>query len=669
MEVFETLEFCKLPVCNLLGHNFFIPNYQRGYRWEKQQVIDLLDDLKEFIDNTQDNVPNFYCLQPVVVKLCDAETIKAEELTSEQDNNIWYEVIDGQQRLTTIYILLSYLQNGFLKNDDSSILLECGKDLFELEYETRKETHLFLKNIEKSKSNDNIDCYYIWNAQQEIKNWFSSRKGYRQKFVDRFIKTENCNIEVIWYRVDAEGNENLDPISTFNRINIGKIPLTNAELIKALFLQKHASKKIPPTDSTLLTNYLKERAVEEKENELKQIEIAKEWDAIESRFHDEEFWAFLNKKENSSPARIEYIFKAIYSRAKDGNEDEFNSTYGNDNYATFRFFNKKFEECEDFFVKDNDGFSFVDKEWNDIKKNFAAYEDWYNNPIWFHYVGFLIWCGVPINTIFNKYSDKPKSQFTETLITLIKEQLANGKTLKYDVVNGLRIKSQDKNDNIFYEPVTYKDTGDIVRKILLLYNVEYLIQKKESYTRFPFKLFKDESWDIEHIDSQTLNELIDKKSQDAWILGTLNDLEDLFSDSEVPILSDKEKDKLKAYTQQKNADQDQFNELKSIIEEKVKESRNSSSVKDCIGNLTLLSAKINRSYGNAIFPQKRKEIIQKESEGRFVPICTKNVFLKNFNSGITKSVYWTEDDIKIYTSDIIRVLSVQGFITREGEDK
>ena len=664
MKNFETLEFCKLPVCNLLGHNFFIPNYQRGYRWEKQQVVDLLEDLKDFIDHTQDTDKNFYCLQPVVVKVCDEETVKAEKLQSDIDNNIWYEVIDGQQRLTTIYILLSYLQDGYLKKLDSTIESFAEKTLFDIEYETRKETRKFLQNINETESKDNIDCYYIWKAKDEMQKWFESKKSYLPKFLDRFVKQENCNIEVIWYRVDAEGNEKLDPISTFNRINIGKIPLTNAELIKALFLLKHTSKRSHPTDPTQDALYMKERAVEEKENELKQIEIAKEWDAIEAKLHDEEFWAFLNKKENLCPARIEYIFQAIYKREMVGNEEEFNSKYGNDNYATFRYFNKKFEDCDDFFKKDKNGFTFVDNQWNEIKKNFAAYEDWYNDSVWVHYVGFLIWCGISINTIFNEYADKPKNQFTNTLIRLIKEQLSAKGILEYSDADGLRIKTTDDKGNINYEKVTYKDTGDIIRKLLLLYNIEYLVQKKESYTRFPFKLFKDENWDIEHIDSQTLNELNDKRAQDAWILGTISDIEDLFSDSDEPILTEEEKNKLNAYVEQKNADQEQFNELKGIIEEKVKETRNSSEIKDCIGNLTLLSSKINRSYGNAIFPQKRKEIIEKESEGRFVPICTKNVFLKNFNSGITKSVYWTENDIQVYTADIIRVLSLNGFVVK-----
>ena len=52
-------------VRNLLGMNFFIPSYQRGYRWTEQQVKDLLNDIKEFIDNGTNNI---YCIQPLVVK-------------------------------------------------------------------------------------------------------------------------------------------------------------------------------------------------------------------------------------------------------------------------------------------------------------------------------------------------------------------------------------------------------------------------------------------------------------------------------------------------------------------------------------------------------------------------------------------------------------------------
>ena len=48
---------------DLIGMSFYIPNYQRGYRWGVQQVKDLLKDIKEF----NEEEAGFYCIQPLVV--------------------------------------------------------------------------------------------------------------------------------------------------------------------------------------------------------------------------------------------------------------------------------------------------------------------------------------------------------------------------------------------------------------------------------------------------------------------------------------------------------------------------------------------------------------------------------------------------------------------------
>lgn len=56
----------------LLNKNFFIPSYQRGYRWKKRQVKELLDDIWEFINRKKEE-DEFYCLQPVVIKECNEE--------------------------------------------------------------------------------------------------------------------------------------------------------------------------------------------------------------------------------------------------------------------------------------------------------------------------------------------------------------------------------------------------------------------------------------------------------------------------------------------------------------------------------------------------------------------------------------------------------------------
>ena len=133
-----------MPVKDLLGMNFFIPGYQRGYRWKTRQVEDLLDDIYEFMQSGKDGK---YCLQPLVVKYSaskDRLLDKLNEALKEKENDIQsayqvlkdyqrWDVVDGQQRLTTIYILLSYLDKT--------------KAPYTLQYETRKGSQDFLKNI------------------------------------------------------------------------------------------------------------------------------------------------------------------------------------------------------------------------------------------------------------------------------------------------------------------------------------------------------------------------------------------------------------------------------------------------------------------------------------------------------------------------------------------
>ena len=79
-------------ISELLQYNFFIPSYQRGYRLTEQQVTDLLNDINEF--TTDSDEKNWYCLQPIVVV----------PRIDDEGKNIW-EVVDGQQRLITMFII------------------------------------------------------------------------------------------------------------------------------------------------------------------------------------------------------------------------------------------------------------------------------------------------------------------------------------------------------------------------------------------------------------------------------------------------------------------------------------------------------------------------------------------------------------------------------------
>lgn len=72
-------ELMLKSVYDLLDKNYFIPSYQRGYRWEKRQIQDLLEDLYNFACDKDKTDGSFYCLQPIVVKKCDEVTKVSNE--------------------------------------------------------------------------------------------------------------------------------------------------------------------------------------------------------------------------------------------------------------------------------------------------------------------------------------------------------------------------------------------------------------------------------------------------------------------------------------------------------------------------------------------------------------------------------------------------------------
>ncbi len=229
---------CLKPINDLLSEIFYVPSYQRGYRWTHRQVTDLLNDLWEFQNKCENgDKASFYCLQPVVVK--------------KRSLGGW-ELVDGQQRLITIFLLLTALK---------PILEVLEKSRFTITFETRDQTTgAFLQNIDRSHRDDNIDNHHICNAYDAIEKWFEGRDGnHKLKLLQCLLNDDTLgrNVKVIWYELP----ETEDPVEAFTRLNVGKIPLTNAELIRALFLR---SRNFDP--GTI---------------DLHQIKIAQEWDGIE----------------------------------------------------------------------------------------------------------------------------------------------------------------------------------------------------------------------------------------------------------------------------------------------------------------------------------------------------------------------------------------------------
>ena len=131
MKQFKPLDL--VPISDLISSNFkfYISSYQRGYRWSADQVCQLIEDLEEFYNYHYKYDENkFYCLQPLVVKEREGKKENGENIES-----VMLEVIDGQQRLTTILILLQALQlrKRVMEGDNPSDVKVCP-NVYSIQY-------------------------------------------------------------------------------------------------------------------------------------------------------------------------------------------------------------------------------------------------------------------------------------------------------------------------------------------------------------------------------------------------------------------------------------------------------------------------------------------------------------------------------------------------------
>lgn len=638
-------------VKDLLGMSFYIPNYQRGYRWEQTQVIDLLEDILAF-SKTRKEEDEIYCIQPLVVSQKDEEDIlekcrkasSLEEIKRYLNLRGTWNVVDGQQRLTTIYLILCFMKI---------------KERYQIDYSTRRGSIDFLSNFGEintksesiqDKSEENIDYFFMHNAYKAIEAWFEAHNDDKDKFQKTLLK----NVKFIWYQV-ASNQE----ISVFKRLNIGKIPLTDSELIKALFLNRG--------------NF----SFESKDVEYIQERIASEWDQIEYRLQDDEFWSFINNIDYEKPTRIDYILDLICEKnyLTDLGIDIEVKELCNDSHKTFRYFfiafnNPKLKNTEDKLKT-----QYVENIWKKIKYYFQVFEEWYHDYRLFHYVGYLTSISKPckVSELIDLYK---RSSNKENFVKNIKSEIVK-KLKAYSWIKELKTKDKLKKTKDKLKEYAFDQDGKASKQdcvcILLLHNIETVIQLNTklvseskynlpNFTKFPFHLYKKENWQVEHIRPYSGDDLQDKDKQKIF----------LSLAKEYLVNKDSLKSKIDDFLSEKG----NF-EFSSILEElnKTGEEQLPDDDKNKLWNFVLLDETTNKEYGNQIFPVKRAFVINKDKGNKikytwkngeigkqeikeiaFVPPCTKNVFTKNYTDMPSSMVYWTKEDAEGYFDDILKTL-------------
>lgn len=483
-----------------------------------------------------------------------------------------------------------------------------GKIRFEIAFETRGETTApFLSDIDVGRAEENVDFFHICEAYKAIEAWFSNRDTmHRLKLLQHLLNDDEAgrNVKVIWYQLSDRDN----PVDAFTRLNVGKIPLTNDELIRALFLRRGAKAQLKIEDL--------------------QLRIAYEWDQLEKALQSDSVWYFLSNKVGPKQNRIGFLFELV------ANDDGLPIGAKHDPYGIFYAYNQKLKEAAD-----------RPKEWLKIKQTFMTLEEWFENRTLYHITGFLIQQGVDIAVLKKMSEESTKSEFEHTLRQKIFQRVIGDGILSSMSKDALRERVSDKLEELEYGLDSRK-----IRSLLLLFNVATLLENNRSNLRFQFDSFKRENWDIEHVRSVAGDQPQRHHEQIRWLnhcLGyfrTQNTEEELQQEIEGYI----------ALPQNETTD-DHFELVYAKVLKYFHESEDEEADHG-IGNLTLLDQRTNRSYKNAVFAVKRQQLLSLDQAGIFVPLCTRNVFLKCYSPLVDNVMFWSDDDRRAYQDAIEKTL-------------
>ena len=549
-------EICMKAFKDLSEFTFVIPSQQRGYKWTYKNVEELLTDLWKF---TTQKTKNIYCLQPIaVVKNGECE----------------YEVLDGQQRLTTLFLLYKYLtqKNAYTLNfeRDSN---ECDKSRWK-----------FLNDIDKEEKLDNsqIDRFYITRAYETIKEFFeknqpsvsadSENKDIKQVFRSLLDASRSQkSVQVIWYETPKEKTH-----ETFRNLNSGKISLTNTDLIKALLLNRVNGL---PAD--------------------KHETVARQFEEMEQTLKLDHFWHMLSSEVPKYPhTRMDLLFNVVANVE----EKEVQIDYR----TSFRWFAEENEELS------------LEQKWQQVRHTFLRLYDLYMDMYSYHYIGFLTYykTGDSIKRLHELISDNEKMDKNEFI-----------EKLRGDIKKAINPNDQKQIEDYSYTDSSRKE----LRELFLLHNIETLLQRYQTlknseqyklqheYEQFPFELLYKQSWDIEHIASQTTNELKNEKDREDWLKSVeadyFKDNKNTFEKTKNEEDVDKLYKKIINYIKKENQDyiEEDFDKLYEEIINYIKKENQVDYIKEDdknnIGNLVLLDKHTNRSFHNSLFPRKRRLVI------------------------------------------------------------
>lgn len=592
----------------LQGKTYSIPPYQRGYKWDTKDIERLLKDINEFSPNEGLNL--FYCLQNIT-------------LVESQDSKT-FNVVDGQQRLTTLTIILSYLNEYELINE-------------KLQYNVRKETEEFLKeyifksdklktipNWEeflKIATNDGKDynyqdVFYLFNAYKTIQTWFETNPNSVTAMKDKILNHVKLIVNL---------PKNIEEQELFENLNGKRVPLDGADLIRALIITRVAKKEVGDLDDSIKQNVL----INER-----RVKIGLMLDRINL------WWADENKKNYFHQFTTE-------SKVLDENSISFNDVtypinhlyklyvlaYG-EGVLDMEFFEKKV--IEDGFLEE-------------LQLLQRTMENWYNDKELYHLILFTSIYAKKIKEepvlCFKAILHQWKKLYRKGFICFLKRRIARTEVFN-DLINQSE-RSKEENEKTAFSENWYDNKLVTVSTLL---DIISILSSNSAY--LPARHFKAYKEDLEHIFPQIPvgDRIKDKVKQTQILKEYLEIINQSLSEEEKIDIDDCDINW---------DDQNWKDGIKSRINDKIEKVIPVNS----LGNMCVLHESVNRGYRNDFFLEKRIDIMRKSQEGFFIRPHVYDAFNKIFLERHDESIdmemmnRWDKSDILARREYIIKRIS------------
>lgn len=617
---------------------FLIPSYQRGYRWTSEQIVRLLNDLYEFKQSAQQN--EIYCLQPIIVKAISKDEMikRMGQNYSCTDDKAYYEVIDGQQRLTTIYLILKYTQR------------EESAQFFDIEYERDAKSNFsrstMLQNLRLSMKPDpkTVDENYFLEAYGTVKNWISEISQTDSDVFNSIESTIKKHTNIIWYEL---GNKDADCYQLFRNINNGKIPLTNAELVKAMLL----SEKYFAPDATELNQNLEIRNTIIRSQ---QTRFARLWDDIQHALNNAQMWSFITGNHHfNTPTRIDFLLKLV--AYKEGQKDV------DSDYGLFNFYEHSLNAKHDMSEKRE----YIESIFESIRTTFRTIQDWYEEPYYFNYIGMIMTYTEKsgrsneyenrrirlekLNSLMNRYNTLTREQFRLDLVKEIRELIKKIQPENIGIADTSGATSE-QYQNGEYAVINYVDDRLQIERWLMLFNI---LELNEIGGRFDFTIGRT-GWSVEHIKAQS-SEVAKKGEWKAYLLKEKERVQAVAkhdNSNNYDDIIDRIKELISAYDanstgkRHNNELDERLRELMLYIDKEVDGFEEADEHR--LGNLALLGKAENSMLNNSQFYEKRQKMLSKESKN--FPYATRHVFLKVYSEQTLNMDYstWRKADFNSY---------------------